>query len=419
MQKLSSKLSLYPAIGDFKDFGDHWESLIIENGQHWLKLGAAILDDGTYAQARALPRLNPIVSAYALPNVGTAVRGITLANGNIVTGVSATGGKTINVSTDGGATWANKTVTGSTTHNEVTELATAGTTVVATCDYNATATNRFMHSTDSGVTWNSTGPSETASWDGLACKPDGSLWVAAKSLAGTLGFSRTSPDGVAWTDRTPAGLTSVTSISRIRWSALMDTFIGSGGGSSSKFFTTSDGINFTDITPAGVSAAVFYDLFEVGSVMYMPGARTLTGGTSQPGYWKSTDNGATWTFTTYATIAALANYASAWEMRYLGGMFYFMSTGNNVFPVFVTSADLITFSSPKPAYTGISTAYRSFVIQSSFKCGNRLAIGMTNGGQIYDLPLASQYVGAPSYTQSPTSNSTLLQQQFGKFVRIK
>lgn len=59
----------------------------------------------------------------------------------------------------------------------------------------------------------------------LACKPDGSLWVACNSSTATAGFIFTSTNGVTWTSRTPSGGTSGIATGTAIWFSAAGVFV--------------------------------------------------------------------------------------------------------------------------------------------------------------------------------------------------
>ncbi len=154
---------------------------------------------------------------------------------------------------------------------------TAATSVTSMCgttsrvvisDSDATSEVKLSYS-NNGVTFTSCTMTANTNYNyRLACKPDGSLWVACHSSTATAGFIFTSTDGIAWTSRTPSGGTSAIFTGTTIWFSSAGVFVYFNSASSTTLGNYSaNGYTLTSLPTMGVSG-VASSAIEVDGNLY-------------------------------------------------------------------------------------------------------------------------------------------------------
>ena len=144
-------------------------------------------------------------------------------------------------------TWTER-VLGGWTQGFPRKMCTDGTTLV--CVGSSSTWGVMGFSSNEGTTWDTTVAYASTNFYGVACKPDGSLWVAV-GVSGVI-YTTTDPTSVAWTSRTSG--TSET-LNQVQWDAGAGEFVAVG--TNTECIASTDGITWAAETlPAGSSGAL-------------------------------------------------------------------------------------------------------------------------------------------------------------------
>lgn len=256
--ELALLMQLKYQIGDIKESGRNDDTLTDSSGT-WLKSNVVAYDSEGFDSR--LPKIaNGAVLGLSKYNTGVKIGTNTL----IWTLDYRLYGYSGDVSN--GNTY---TITFPSTTTFTSVRSMCGTTSRVVISDNDTTSEVKLSYSNNGVTFTSCAmPANTNDNYRLACKPDGSLWVACHSSTATAGFIFTSTDGITWTSRTPSGGTSAIVTGTTIWFSAAGVFVYFNSASSTTLGNYSaNGYTLTSLPTMGVSD-IAYSVIEVDGNLY-------------------------------------------------------------------------------------------------------------------------------------------------------
>lgn len=384
MSTLSQYLGTASMVGDIKPRAlrnaARDDSLIVIEGQHWLKTGTFIAYDSSLyghlvTSSPELLRMGYVATLSRAAWDGSRY----LHCPSSVWQVRSTW--------DGADTATTSGPNNAATLILVSSGANAGRTIAIDNNSNKTL--------DAGATaWANS--SATLGTTKGATKPDGSLVMACASTIGTsAGDIHTSANaGTSWTSRTPSGISGTTCI-QAHWSALLNAFLVAQG---SIVFNTTDGFNF----------ASTYD--------------ALTGGSSS---WQSGQRNVFAESASALLVARATNTVSPVIYRYKAGSWSLLSSApRSVCQVLVHGSNFYAVGDNRiwrSTDDGVTwdEAYRSITtldVSTDVRVVNgRVIVAGTFDGAEDPVGATPKAVGVPSATASLPGSSN----DYANFVRIK